>query len=122
MDWLSIVVTALSSSALTGIIAGLVNRNKLRADTVQVIQDTASDLIKDVREQAEWAQREAVKAREEYKAVLGELEKVRQENADLRCWAERLVTQVTDLGGVPAAFEPTPPQKYKEPVTKQRKR
>lgn len=100
MDWGSIFAAVMASGVVTAGITVLASRRKVRADTVQVIQDTASGLIQDLRQEVE-------RQRGDVERVRAELDEVKRENSDLRCWAERLVTQVIELGGVAVAFEPS---------------
>lgn len=97
------IITVSLISAASGIagaiIAGLWQRRKTGAET----DSQAADANEKVRATVMLLLNPL---KTEIQRLGREVDQLKEENSDLRDWAERLVCQVKDLGGHPTAFEP----------------
>lgn len=86
-------------TALAGIISVFVSlvtaTNSAKKDAVASLERMVDNLTTQVQ-----------RLSEENAIVRGIMDEVREENADLKAWAEELVRQIKGLGAEPAPFKP----------------
>ncbi|MGI5144781.1 hypothetical protein ACQEVC_45440 [Plantactinospora sp. CA-294935] len=96
--WLQILLSALGMLGGTGgVVAAamvLVQRRKLKADTADVLTDTALTLVKPLRERVAELETEADDARRKVAATNGELDRLKDSVRDLTRMLLRLRTEI----------------------------
>ena len=80
---------------------------KVHADAAQSLTDTSLAIVTEMRKDIEALRLELAEVKAENVKLQVELNELRQNNHDLRDWAERLVHQVRSLGHEPVKIRVT---------------